>query len=313
MVDGTDDSRQEAAGATPVYALDLSRDGISLLDSRDRSVWRCLDTVPLQVGTLSRNLARLHARTGYAEGEESPVEVWLPTAEVQVEAVDLERWETPEEAVFAVFGATSAYPPETLAYDFAPAREDGLVPVAAVPTAVLYEAQGFLGAHGFRPIGYTTAEEPEGFGQMPDFMLSPLAAEEPAPGPAAAAATPIPKPAFAPLPVTEPAPPRPANRREPPPRWLLPTAGAAAALVLIGLGLSYAPALLGPADTRGLPGAEAQSMTALFPLARAEDGISVKVTGAEREGGERRLRDEDVLGIGNFHGDTVFRAGEREE
>ncbi|QHQ34126.1 hypothetical protein [Algicella marina] len=327
MVDGRMEDLARDKGATPFYALDLSRDGISLLDSRDRSVWRCLDTVPLQVGTLSRNLARLHARTGCAEGEKSPVEVWLPCAEVMVENVDLERWETVEDAVFTVFRATCQTEPDLLAYDFALPREDGLVPVAGIPTAVLQEADDFLRAHGFVPTGFTTADEPEGFGQMPDFVLASKSEHCDAVIPHSAAveyafidppvvANPAPKPLPPeparvapprPTAISHPEPALPNRPRQPrgaatalapagPPGWVVPVAGTAAAALLIGLGIVTVPHLIGPSDTRGLPGSEAQSMTALHPLAAAETAAQVDVTAAEHS--DVALGPIDILALG---------------
>ncbi len=266
---------EESGGAYPVYALDLSRDGISLLDSRDRAVWRCLDTVPLQVGTLSRNLARLHARTGRPAEEMSPVEVWLPTAEVQVEAVDLTLAATPEDAIFPIFEATGTTPPDALAYDFAHSREDGLIPVAAVPLAVLEEAGSFLAAHGFQATSYTTAEEPEGFGQMPDFGL-PAAA--PVPEPVMQAPAPLPEAAQPAVTQFQPAPQPSDDPHQPAPAgygWVVPAGMGAAALLLVGVGVTTLPGLFGPSDTRGLPREAAQTMSAMYPLARSEGGPSV--------------------------------------
>ena len=229
------------APALVIYAVDLSRDGIGLYDSRAGSAWRHLDSVPLQVGTLARNLARLHARTGVAPDEESEVDVWLPVSEIEVQAVDLSDPDLIRDRIAAIFSATSQYPVEDLIFDTGPTLDNGLTPVAAIPRQVLEETEAFLGAHGFGIRHYRTTEIPEGFNQEPVFdgPRAPGGMVRPPDEPKVEA--------FA------------ANALG----WLLPGGMIAAAALLIGLGVSVMPGLLTEPDVRGLPGEDRQAVAGL--------------------------------------------------
>ncbi|MEM9428849.1 MAG: hypothetical protein AAGA32_05060 [Pseudomonadota bacterium] len=118
-------------------AMDLSGDGIALWAS-DGLGWHELERVPLQVGTLTRNLARLREMAG----GEGAVEVWLPTTEA------FRARGRPEDA--ATLFADARFAVDELDVAAGPTNEDGVAALTAVPRPVLAEAETFLSAHGFR-------------------------------------------------------------------------------------------------------------------------------------------------------------------
>ncbi|MEM1267714.1 MAG: hypothetical protein AAGI50_17045 [Pseudomonadota bacterium] len=118
-------------------AMDLSGDGIALWAS-DGLGWYELERVPLQVGSLTRNLARLREMAG----EDGAVEVWLPAAEAF-------RAHGPPDDAAALF-ADTRFSIDELDVTAGPPNEEGVAALTAVPRPVLVEAETFLAAHGFR-------------------------------------------------------------------------------------------------------------------------------------------------------------------
>ncbi|MHA3913310.1 hypothetical protein [Halovulum sp. GXIMD14793] len=203
------DATNNPTGLAADYAVDLSRNGISLYERVDATGWKLIETVPLQVGALAKNLEHLKLLAGGRDGISPLVEVWLPQDQVKVCCIDFDAASSMEDAVFMAFEAAGAADPLSMSYDFQPQLADGTTPVAGIPADVLREARDFLQAHGFETGLYTTAELPENFARPPEF---PLLDQPPVEAPAAPAAV-------APTTKTErPAPPKPAPKTTPSPK-----------------------------------------------------------------------------------------------
>ena len=199
------DPTSGTAVPTADYAIDLSRDGISLYERLDTTNWKCVETVPLQVGTLARKFEHLRRLAGGHDNMRPLVDVWLPHQEVKVALINFTAAEDMEHAVFDTFTKLGCADPLTMSYDFEPALANGLTPVAGIPVDVLREAHEFIAAHGFDISSYTTARLPDNFKRPPDFPL--YQPEQPQVASAPAVVEPVPVAAPAARPVTRPVPP----------------------------------------------------------------------------------------------------------
>ncbi|MEO0388529.1 MAG: hypothetical protein AAF281_13565, partial [Pseudomonadota bacterium] len=229
---------------TPGYALDLSQEGVGLY-AFDSAGWHHLQTIPLQIGTVARSMAALHACTGAAAGTFALVEVWLPSAEITPSRADL------SDPVDREDRRRAAYADHPVPFDDLVIAEgglaDGLTLLAAVPRQVLDEAEAFLATHSFAVAAFR-AEAPAGFGSAPAFPAALARTVAPARrggGIAALVAARL--------------------------GWMVPGAMIAAAALVMAVGLMLSGPLFGPRDAAGLPDRAAQAMAPLYPLMRPED------------------------------------------
>ncbi|MEO1551170.1 MAG: hypothetical protein AAFR93_12190, partial [Pseudomonadota bacterium] len=127
------------------FALDLSGEGIALFLRPPKAAWEEAARIPVQLSSLSSDMAalrKLASDCGCAGGE---VTVWLPFDQVRLAA--------PDQTV-----------PKDHASDTAPRREIEMaegapapaLPKAIIPRATLAETDAFLREHGFAPLRYST-------------------------------------------------------------------------------------------------------------------------------------------------------------
>lgn len=142
MIDQADTTAPRADGPRPMaeHALDLSQDGVTLHRRGPDGTWQGVEHVPLQLGRVGQNMARLLAHAG-SDKAPLPVEIWLPAEQLVLPDVDANH--------------------DPLLTDKATG--------AAVPVALLDETAEFLGRHGFLPVCYTFRETPRGLEQIPSF------------------------------------------------------------------------------------------------------------------------------------------------
>ncbi len=151
-------------------ALDLSHDGISL-HRLESGAWIMLDHIPLQVGTLKSNMARLR---DLAEKSGGKVLVWMPAEQIHVRQVATGSLKKPDRisAARAAFAESGAARAEAMEFHFGPMAEDGTAPVAAIEASVLEEAREFIAQHGFQATGFSTRSRIEAFHGKPHFAAT---------------------------------------------------------------------------------------------------------------------------------------------
>jgi hypothetical protein len=198
---------------SPLFALDLSLDGIRLL-YRAEGGWTVVGDVALEDPALTARLADLRAAAKELAPDGFATELVIPPSQIRYATVPRPHGGTitAEDLLPAVAGLT-AIPPEEIAFDFEVDGDD--VRLALVDTLTLSEAETFAAAHKFNPATFGARPTPAQFPRPADFGPTARAAaalaaapapvatvEEPAPVPTVEESTtvedtPDPAPAFA--------------------------------------------------------------------------------------------------------------------
>ncbi len=156
------------------FALDLSKDGISLFHNLKEQDWRLKHRAPMVLGVLGEQMKSLHSAAKSLGMEGSRVQVWLPKEQVLTLDVDLsaDTDSGREQAILDAFAAETGEDPATFFYDVGETKATGLSAVAAVPIATLEETDAFLRDNGFAPVLYSTRTKIAKFGAAPVFGYS---------------------------------------------------------------------------------------------------------------------------------------------
>ncbi|MEM8658655.1 MAG: hypothetical protein AAGF22_11225, partial [Pseudomonadota bacterium] len=153
----------------PGFALDLSREGLTLYRKRRNGKWDAIESAGLAVGSVGLSLRTLREAARVSVPADLPIEVWLP----------------PDQVTLHHFSGTHRPPTSMLEEQFAGVSLDdaGFVvdldaapwgtvfPVAVAPTTTLTETRDFLEPHGFKIEAYTLQYQPEGMAHTPRFAL----------------------------------------------------------------------------------------------------------------------------------------------
>jgi type IV pilus biogenesis protein PilP len=151
-------------------ALDLSHEGISLY-RLESGAWVALDHIPLQVGTLKANMARLRKMADKAGGK---VVVWMPDEQVHVLEVELVGLSGTDlnRAINSAFAVSGRFQADALEYHVGTKRNGAMTPVAAISKDVLQEAREFIADHGFTATGFSTRSPIAELGERPVFAAT---------------------------------------------------------------------------------------------------------------------------------------------
>ncbi len=187
---------------SPLFALDLSLDGIRLLYRADGG-WTVVGNVALEDPTLSQRLAELRAAAKDLAPGALATELVIPPSQIRYATVPRPHdGKIRAEDLRPALAGLTAIPPDEIAFDFEVEGDD--IRLALVDTLTLSEAETFAAAHRFNPVRFGARPTPAQFPRPVMFgptarAAAALAAAEAAPAPVAA------EPAPAPV-VEEPAP-----------------------------------------------------------------------------------------------------------
>ncbi|MDO6583916.1 hypothetical protein Q4543_00130 [Salipiger sp. 1_MG-2023] len=153
----------------PNNALLISSDGIALL-RRDEDVWLRLGEMSFADDDPGGALQALSARATGPNGTQ--VLLILPDDQLRYLALpdpgdDASR----EAAVSAALDGATPYPVDELVYDWLIGANG--IQAAAVARETLAEAEAFIGAHGFTPVGFCAAPQTRDFPGIPFFGSAP--------------------------------------------------------------------------------------------------------------------------------------------
>lgn len=153
------------------FALDLSREGLTLYQRGADHQWQAVASAPLKLGTVASSMRKLRAATGVTDDQVLSIEVWLPADQVSVHVFDRDGLPPTEKELADHFAQSDSA--DTLRFDQAERPYSAMFDVATVPTSTLVETREFLAPHGFRIKNYTLGAVPEGLKHIPVFMLDP--------------------------------------------------------------------------------------------------------------------------------------------
>ena len=154
------------APVTGTFALDLSREGITLYWLSSHAVWNAVEHVVLHDGKVAERMGHLRARMG-GQPEPARVDVWLPEEQLVVRVLDAGGAMPTEATVAALF----ADMPDRMEFDAEIRRGGGAYSIAAIPRAVLEQTRDFLQPYGFVVDNYTMRDAPVGMSRAPVFPL----------------------------------------------------------------------------------------------------------------------------------------------
>jgi hypothetical protein len=179
---------------SPLFALDLSLDGIRLLFRADGG-WTVVGDVALEDPALTARLADLRGAAKELAPGGFATELVIPPSQIRYATVPRphDGAITADDLLPAVAGLT-AIPPEEIAFDFEVDGDD--VRLALVDTLTMSEAEAFAAAHRFNPVRFGARPTPAQFPRPADFgptarAAAATVAAAPAPVPAVEAPAPV--------------------------------------------------------------------------------------------------------------------------
>jgi len=163
------------AEAMPIFALDLSNDGIALWHRSGGSGWISLGHMPLDAKDMPARIQMMRAKAGITHNKPLKTVIRIPRSEVMISRLKLGVFEG-EAAVSQarkLITELTPYKIQEVVYDLDAKGVGNMAPVAIAARKTLEEAQEFAAQHGFTVMYFTTQVEPRDFPHEPRFYLTP--------------------------------------------------------------------------------------------------------------------------------------------
>lgn len=154
----------------PIFALDLSNDGVALWHRKGSQGWAALGRVDLQDPEFERRLIEMRDRAP-VRGRAAVVRI--PRGEVLLSRVRLGVFEGEAAANHArkQVAELTPYSLDQISYDLGEKGFGNMAPVGVVARRTLEEADTFARSHGFDPVYFTTQYGEKEFPREPRFYL----------------------------------------------------------------------------------------------------------------------------------------------
>lgn len=156
----------------PLVSLDLSFDGIALLHLVG-SEWLEQARIDLSVTDLNAAMAPLLQQAGALGDNTHAVQLFIPSEQIKFLDFDHDQsWDRLAliEHILAHLNGATPYSLDELRYDFC--VQEGKVYVAAIAIETLEEAESFVRAYGFDPVGCLSRPDTQTYPHMPYFGLA---------------------------------------------------------------------------------------------------------------------------------------------
>ncbi|MCP5072641.1 MAG: type IV pilus biogenesis protein PilP [Rhodobacteraceae bacterium] len=159
----------------PIFALDLSNDGIALWHRSGSAGWTVFGQVNLEDHELLQKMGELHGKAVAMHGSALKTVVRIPRSEVMMSRLKLGVFEgeAAESHARKLVRDLTPYALDEVAYDVGPKGAGNMAPVAIVARKTLKEAEEFATSHGFNPIYFSTFYSSREFSREPRFYLNP--------------------------------------------------------------------------------------------------------------------------------------------
>ncbi len=162
------------AEARPIFALDLSNDGITLWH-RKGGGWIALGQVALDAPNIRIEIEDLRVKAGITHGNPVKTVVRIPRSEVMMSRLKLGVFEGDAAVSHArkLITALTPYPLNQVVYDLDAKGVGNMAPVAIAARETLQEAETFASQYGFEAVYFTTDHTAREFPREPRFYLKP--------------------------------------------------------------------------------------------------------------------------------------------
>lgn len=154
----------------PIFALDLSNEGVALWHRKGSQGWAALGQVSLKDPEFERRLIELRDKAP-VRGRAAVVRI--PRSEVLLSRIRLGVFEGEAAANHArrQVGELTPYAMDEISYDLGDKGFGNMAPVGVVSRRTLREADQFARSHGFDPVYFTTQYSEREFDREPRFYL----------------------------------------------------------------------------------------------------------------------------------------------
>lgn len=163
------------AEARPIFALDLSNDGIALWHRGGGTGWTSLGHIPLDARDMQSHIQLMRAKVGIIHNKPLKAVIRIPRSEVMMSRLKLGVFEGDAATSQArkLISELTPYAINEIVYDLDAKGVGNMAPVAIAARETLQEAQDFAARHGFTAIYFTTQFELREFPREPRFYLTP--------------------------------------------------------------------------------------------------------------------------------------------
>ncbi|MBV1864090.1 MAG: hypothetical protein KUG74_06595, partial [Rhodobacteraceae bacterium] len=159
----------------PIFALDLSNDGITLWHRTDGTGWVSLGQIPLDATDMHARIQAMRSMAGITHNKPLKTVVRIPRSEAMMSRLKLGVFEGDAAVSQArkLIGELTPYEMNEIVYDLDAKGVGNMAPVAIAARQTLQEAQDFAARYGFQAVYFTTEYEPREFPREPRFYLIP--------------------------------------------------------------------------------------------------------------------------------------------
>ncbi len=159
----------------PIFALDLSNDGIVLWHRSGGTGWTEFGQMSLDDPELKSRMSELHGKAVALHGNALRTVVRIPRSEVMLSRLKLGVFEgeAAHSHALKLIADLTPYKLSEVTYDLGSKSVGNMAAVAVVARKTLYEAEEFTKTHGFQPIYFTTQCSTREFPREPKFYLTP--------------------------------------------------------------------------------------------------------------------------------------------